>query len=270
MKLVREIKARARAALRGRLAASAAVFLLWALAWGAVSFADGAVFRLLGYRLEWYGGAGTGWPAGEGAFWASAALEGARLVLLLPLEVGALAWFSALVRRKEEKPSKRLFLPYRGRLWLRSLGVLLYTGAVSWGAALLPFGAAAAGLWLFRGRLGALSPPALALLAAVGGVAGIAWLLAAWAFSRRYAMAPVLLGPDYGCTAREAVARSVECTRGHRWRLLWLDLSFLPWLAACLLVAPAFYALPYYTACRAVYSRALYERRYPPGEGKSP
>jgi hypothetical protein len=265
MKLRRHIKRQARAALAGHLSAAACLFLVWALVWGAVSFVDGAVFRLMGYRLEWSGGAGRDWLTGEGAVTSSLVLLVVRMVFLIPLKVGALGWFSALAADKPE-PVRELFRPFRSRLWLRSLGAALYTGAVSWGVALAPLGAAGAALWPLRRRLGELPPPAIALLAAVGGVAAMAWLLAARAFAQRYAMVPVLLGPEYGRTVRQAVALSVECTQGHRWRLLWMDLTFLPWFAACLLVAPALYALPYYTASRVCYSRFLYYRRYSSGK----
>ena len=266
MKLRRHIKRQARAVLAGHLSAAACLFLVWALVWGAVSFADRAVFRLMGYRLEWAGGAGWDWLSGEGAVTASLILLAARMVLLIPMKVGAMGWFSALARGEGE-PIRKIFRPYSSRLWLRSLAAALYTGAVSWGVALAPLGLAVWTLWSLGGQLKDASPPVLALGAAVGGVAAIAWLLAARAFAQRYAMVPVLLGPEYGRTVRQAVALSVECTQGHRWRLLWMDLTFLPWFAACLLVAPALYVLPYYTASRVCYSRFLYYRRYPSGQG---
>ena len=136
----------------------------------------------------------------------------------------------------------------------------LYAGAATGAVALLPLAGLGSAVWLLRHRLAALSPEHRALAAALTGVAAALWLLAAAAYAKRFSMAVLLLGPDYGCTAAEAIALSAECTRGYRWRLVWLDLTLLPWLASCLLVLPAVYALPYCAACRVGYSRYLYRR----------
>ena len=57
-----------------------------------------AASRAMGSRLEWFGGDGFG-PAGpREALAMNLLLEGCRLLLLLPLGVGAAAWFDALAR----------------------------------------------------------------------------------------------------------------------------------------------------------------------------
>ena len=257
MGLQREIKRRARKALKGRLPGAVALFLLWALAWTAVDLGDRATFRLLELRLDWWTEEGTVRPA---AFFATLAALLARLVLLTPLRAGAVTWFDGLVNRRQ-RPLGTLFWPYGNRVWLRSLGVRLYAGAVTGAVALLPLVALGGGLWLFRDRLAALTPEGRALAAALLGTTAAGWLLAAWTYGKRFSVANYLLGPDHGCSAAEAIALSVRCTRGYRWRLVWMDLTFLPWLAACLLVLPALYAAPYYAACRVEYSRYLCRRR---------
>lgn len=269
MGLEKKIKRRARQALRGRLSGAVALFLLWVLAWTAIDLADRASFRLLELRLDWRPENGALRPE---ALLATLAALGARLVLLTPLRAGAVTWFDGLVNRRQ-RPLKTLFWPYGNRVWLRSLGVRLYTGAVTGAVALLPLAALAGGLWLLRGRLAALTPERRALIAALSGTAAGGWLLAAWTFGKRFSAANFLLGPDYGCTAKEAVDLSIRCTRGHRWRLVWMDITFFPWFAACLLVIPAFYVIPYYAACRVEYSRYLYDRcrrRDAPGIPLSP
>lgn len=253
MGLQRKIKRRAREALKERLFDSAALFLLWALAWAAVDLADRASFRLLDLRLGWLAAEDGFSPA---ALLATLAAVGVRLVLLIPLRAGAVTWFDGLVNRRQ-RPLRTLFWPYGNRVWLRSLGVNLYAGAVTGAVALLPLAALFFGLWLFRDRLAALSPERRALIAALSGTAAGGWLLAAWTYGKRFSAANFLLGPDYGCSTREAIALSARCTRGYRWRLVWMDITFLPWLAACLLVVPALYAIPYYAACRVEYSRYL-------------
>lgn len=249
----RSVKRRARQAIKGQLPGAAALFLLWALAWMAVDLGDRATFRLLALQLDWRTGDGM---FSFAAFFSTLAALGARLVLLTPLRAGAVTWFQGLGDRRR-RPLLTLFWPYGNRVWLRSLGVRLYAGAATGAVALLPLAALGGGLWLFRDRLAALTPEGRALSAALLGMAAAGWLLAAWTYGKRFSMANFLLGPDYGCPAREAIALSVRRTRGHRWRLVWLDISFLPWFAACLLVVPALYVIPYYAACRVEYSRYL-------------
>lgn len=257
MGLERRIKRRAREALKGHLPGAAALFLLWALAWGLVDLGDRVTFRLLGLQFGWSAGEGRVHPA---AFFATLAALLLRLVLLTPLRAGAVTWFDGLGNRRQ-RPLHTLFWPYGNRVWLRSLGVRLYAGAVTGAVALLPLAVLFGGLWLAKNRLAALTPEGRALTAALAGTAAGGWLLAAWTYGKRFSVANFLLGPDHGCSAREAIALSVRCTRGYRWRLVWMDFTFLPWLAACLLVVPAFYAAPYYAACRVEYSRYLYRRR---------
>lgn len=256
MELEKKIKRRAREAIKGRLPGAIALFLLWVLAWAVIDLTDRASFRLLELRLGWQSGEGTARPA---AFLATLAALWVRLLLLTPLRAGAITWFDGLANRRQ-RPVHTLLWPYGNRVWLRSLGVRLYAGAVTWAVTLLPLAVLSGGLWLIEARLAALTPERRALIAALSGTAAGGWLLAAWTYGKRFSVATFLLGPDYGCTAREAIDLSTRCTRGYRWRLVWMDITFLPWFASCLLVVPAFYAIPYYTACRVEYSRYLYNR----------
>lgn len=257
MTVQRKIKRRAREALRGSVPRATLLLFLWLLAWQAVDLGDRVSFHLLGRQLGW-GGAGE-WVFHPAALGATAAALGVRLLLLTPLQAGAVTWFDGLMARRD-RPLGTLFWPYGNRVWLRSLGVRLYAGAATGAVALLPLAGLGSAVWLLRHWLAALSPEHRALAAALTGVAAALWLLAAAAYAKRFSMAVLLLGPDYGCTAAEAIALSAECTRGYRWRLVWLDLTLLPWLASCLLVLPAVYALPYCAACRVGYSRYLYRR----------
>ena len=256
-RLPRELRRRARLLLRGERGAGAGCVLLLALCWWGAGVLDAAAFRAMGSRLEWFGGDGFG-PAGpRAALAANLLLEGCRLLLLLPLGVGAAAWFDALARG--ESPPFRLLL-WGYRVWPRSLGAGLLS-LLGWGAALAPL---LAGLVLWLG--GGLDPlpPAGRWAAAAGFFTfGGLWLLGCRAlWGAGLYLAPVLLGPGYRLSLPGAVRASWRAARGRRWQLLRLELSLLPAALACLLVLPALWALPFLLACRAVWARALLEGRY--------
>lgn len=48
--------------------------------------------------------------------------------------------------------------------------------------------------------------------------------------SYRYRMLFFILMDDPDCSARQALRKATAMTRGHRWQLFLLDLSFLPWM----------------------------------------
>lgn len=251
MKLRKSAKRQARKALRGHQWEGAALFLLWGMMWSLVSLADRGVYRLAGCP--------TDSPLTPEAALLTLITVVFRVILLAPLGAGAAAWFAALAGGWT-RPINTIFWAYGNRVWLRSLGVKLVTGLLTWTVTLAPLAGMGFSLWLLREKLAALPPKDQALTAAAAGVAALLWLLISRAYYQRFAMALFLLGPDYGYTASEAIALSVEYTRGHRWRLVWMDLSFLPWFAACLLVIPALYVLPYYAASRARYFSVLVHR----------
>lgn len=257
MKFIRAARRQGKKALRGRHREAAALFLLWGMMWGLVSLADRGVYRLAGFPPDA--------PLTREAALITAITLVFRAALLAPLGAGASAWFAALAEGRT-RPVTTVFWAYGNRVWLRALGVRLYTGFAVGAVTLLPLAGAGFSLWLLRGRLEALPPRERTLALAGAGGAALLWLLAARAYAQRFAMARFLLGPDYGCTAGEAIDLSAACTRGYRWRLVGLDLTFLPGFAACLLVLPALWVLPRYAACRArcftvLYRRALADRR---------
>ena len=135
MTVQRKIKRRAREALRGSVRRASLLLFLWLLAWQAVDLGDRVSFHLLGRQLGW-GGAGE-WVFHPAALGATAAALGVRLLLLAPLQAGAVTWFDGLMARRD-RPLGTLFWPYSNRVWLRSLGVRLYAGAATGAVALLP------------------------------------------------------------------------------------------------------------------------------------
>ncbi len=249
MKFIRAARRHGNKALRGHHREAAALFLLWGMMQGLVSLADRGVYRLAGFPPDA--------PLSREAALVTAITLVFRAVLLAPLGAGASAWFAALAGGWT-RPVTTIFWAYGNRVWLRALGVRLYTGFAVGAVTLIPLAGEGVSLWLLQERLEALPPEERTLALAGAGGAAVLWLLAARAYAQRFAMARFLLGPDYGCTAGEAIDRSVEYTRGYRWRLVGLDLTFLPGFAACLLILPALWVLPRYAACRARCFTALY------------
>ena len=153
MRLRRAVKQQARRELKGRLWQGVLVFFLWGLAWGMVSFLDRAAFHLARSALERFG---------QGVLWVTIATMGLRTLLLVPLEAGVTTWFAALVQGWT-RPLTTVFWAYGNRVWLRSLGVRLHAGLVSWGTALIPLAGEGFSLWLLREKLARLPPRELML-----------------------------------------------------------------------------------------------------------
>lgn len=110
-------------------------------------------------------------------------------------------------------------------------------------------------------RQALLSPASLAATAAyiIALIALIA-LVALVAFITYRYYAAIFLLMDYPqLTARQALKLSVTITKGHRWKLFVLDLSFLPWRLLCYLTLGILliWKLPYIQATRARAYRAI-------------
>lgn len=71
--------------------------------------------------------------------------------------------------------------------------------------------------------------------------------------SYAYAMTPYILAEKPGMGANDAITKSRELMKGHKWQLFLLDLSFVGWmlLGVLTLGLALFYAWPYYQAARA-------------------
>ena len=75
--------------------------------------------------------------------------------------------------------------------------------------------------------------------------------------NQKYALAPILLARSPHKGVRSAVRGSCSLTEEHCAELFLLDISFLPWAAACLTVLPLLYAAPYYQQARACMLRDI-------------
>lgn len=79
-----------------------------------------------------------------------------------------------------------------------------------------------------------------------------------------YAMVPYIISEEPDLPYNEAIERSIEMTRGHKWNMFVLDLSFLGWyllgFLACFI--GTFFVHPYYNATYAELYLALKSNSY--------
>lgn len=237
MSLRRIVKQQAKAALRGKRGTAVAMLLVTLCIVLCLRLLDAATLALLGYQFEfvWIDAFvySTDFFYNLPALAVSAINTLAWLILVAPPLYGIVNWHLQLTEQKPQGVSY-LFWPYEQKLGLRAvclfLNIALRVAAVGALLALPSFGAyLLAGYW-----------PEMAY-----GVVllGDFWLLPTalltLAFAKRYAMAPLLIGEKYAMTAGEARRLSVRYTRGHRWALVGLDLSFLPWALPTLILGTA-------------------------------
>lgn len=99
----------------------------------------------------------------------------------------------------------------------------------------------------------------LLLLAAMSVVCTILLLALIFSLVYRYYAAYFLLMEYPQLTARQALKLSVTITKGHKWKLFVLDLSFLPWILLSYLTLDILliWKLPYFQATRARAYRAM-------------
>lgn len=181
-------------------------------------------------------------------YWLAAA-QVALLLLLTAvsgsLRLGRAAWLYCSACGKE--PSGLQF-----RYWLRRgrgfRAALLYLDIrirkTAWTALFC-----APGAWILAEcfRQNALQNDRVRLIAFIGGAVSLAAGLLIAAFIRqKYALAPILFARSPHKGVRSAVRGSCSLMDDDCARLFRLELSFLPWAAACLAVLPLVYAVPYY------------------------
>ncbi|NOU67140.1 DUF975 family protein [Paenibacillus sp. LMG 31461] len=91
--------------------------------------------------------------------------------------------------------------------------------------------------------------------------------------SYAYSMVPYILGDNPTIGRKRAVQLSNQMTRGHKWRMFVLDLSFIGWflLGTLALGVGVLFVLPYYNSTKAelyvvLRQQALYDGRSTPEE----
>lgn len=294
MSLTKIIKSQARAALsgfRGRAVAILAVTVL--LQWGA-NLLDAAVFRFLGYDVQLNFTSGSlsyaqSFVQDPLAITVCVATCFVRIILLVPLGLGAVNWYLELTDRRAQ-PVSYLFWPYESKAYFRSIGLwlnllvkFLVYGALIWWAPTfcLAFGAE----FLLPGGLMGMNDLAVGAMILT---ASLPFLVLLWTFMGRYDLARVLLCQKYRMTVRQAVRTSVRMMRGNKWLLLRFKLSFFWWylpaavllggslwmmdrrgwegmfllafLAFCIYsIAAVLVAVPYYRMSHTMICRYLYE-----------
>lgn len=80
----------------------------------------------------------------------------------------------------------------------------------------------------------------------------------------RYAMTPYILAENYEIPVMEAITRSKNLMRGHKWELFCLDMSFLGWVIVSILTLGIgfLWVGPYMEAAKAAFYREVSEQRY--------
>lgn len=78
------------------------------------------------------------------------------------------------------------------------------------------------------------------------------------------ALAPYILQEDPECTATEALSRSWNMMKGHKWELFCLEISFIGWgiLSAFTLGIGGLFLAPYTEAAKASFYRSLQNQGY--------
>lgn len=189
-----------------------------------------------------------------------------ELCLLGPLILGVSEWFFGLSYGYMDGEMGVVFRHFRTPrhfargVWLAfqtALRSLFYTAVL-----LLPGG----GLIFLSGLFTRGNPSSLDRIMAIMGMAIGACLLflggvTAWILTRRYVLAPYFIALDDSLSARRALKKSVQTTRGFKTGLAWFQFSFAGWWLLGILVLPLFYVIPYYWGSTALYARTVMEAR---------
>jgi uncharacterized membrane protein len=175
-------------------------------------------------------------------------------VLCAPLRLGREAWYFGGADGRKRSGKRVLFwLQPRWALKAARFMLAISLRKLLWAVLYLLPGAFLLVGTLWQARAGVMDL-ALFLSAVAGGavllVLGLAFYLPT---VRRYALVPTLLAKQPRCKLRNALRLSAARMDGQGAALLRFEMSFLPWLALCLLVLPGVFVLPWYTqslACR--------------------
>ena len=256
----------ARQLLRGHLGMGIALllggFLLAAAAGFLPLLLDFAAERAVAAIPSFTNAAGGGEGPAAALRWAKAGsmvlLFPLAALLCAPLRLGREAWYFGGADGRKRGGKRVLFwLQPRWALKASRFLMALYLRKLLWAALYLLPGGFLLGGTLWQARAGVMD--LTLFLSAAGG--GAALLLLGLAFYlptvRRYALVPAILAKQPRCKLRNALRLSAARMDGHGAALLRFELSFLPWLALCLLVFPAVYVLPWYTQSRACRHKEL-------------
>lgn len=191
------------------------------------------------------------------------------VLLLAPLGLGITHWYRQLVLG-EAAPLSELFRFFEsGKQYVRALwyNINLSVRLFLWAALfyLIPGGVLGGSVYTLY-KVGEDGPRATAALASVGVLlAGILFLLATVFYSAvvsKYLLVPYLLCEDDALRVSAAIRASARDTKGHRFSLVWFQLSFFGWmlLVALGLGFPLLYVWPYLQTAVAMYARYIMEK----------
>ena len=287
MSLNKIIKSQARRALQGFRGRAIAILLIVMALYAAVGLADSLVFRLLGFDVRfdpWQGFAfNQSFVLETNAILATLAMEAIRVILLVPLGIGALSWYLERTDGRARRVSY-LFWPYENRVYFRSILLWLELTVKKLFFMLLLCAVPDAGvLWVLGLQQTMILP-----LKWIALCLGLVLTFFTWVFLSRYDIAAMLLCEKYQKGSHEAVVLSVRVMKGNKWRLLGFKLTFIWWWlpvlalalgamasgrsyrleivsALCLVallvycVAAMLIVVPYYRMAHTMFCRYLYE-----------
>ena len=74
-----------------------------------------------------------------------------------------------------------------------------------------------------------------------------------------YAMTPYIMAEKPNLSINEAITKSREMMKGHKWQLFWLDVSFTGWMLLSILTLgiALVFVWPYYSAARAEFYKEI-------------
>lgn len=183
-----------------------------------------------------------------------------ELFIMAPLALGVAHWYLELTDGRRQSVGE-IFWPFGCRAYGRSVWATVVVDIRTWLMSivifLLPVAAVAFGITYFDGSdaSGALA----ALLVVVAVLAVIFCALLVMVYTMRFFLVKNLLCRKYSMTVRDALRASRRYTKGHRWELVGLVFSFLPWMLLCVFVLPILYVAPYMQMTFTMYARYLYE-----------
>lgn len=274
----RTLKADARAALKGRTGAAAAVTFILLLTAFALTLAEAVIPLLLNIPgcLQHAAQAADFWETARTAapWYLLAALVSGLLSLIFtaPLTVGSCDWYMDTTYG-EKQEAGHIFWPFGCRRFWGSMVLRLVSGLLSafWLVLFLALPAAGLGcalysLYSFRFEAVAYTLLLTGALAAALLVPVMLVLLGI--FLSWLELVPYLMGHRQNMGPIRALRTAARITRGHRFETFVFQLSFLPWMLLCCLILPALFVLPYRSMSMAFYTRYLLEleenRKNPP------
>ena len=251
MTLHKRIKANSILALRSEWGRAGTISLLWLAIWFLFVILESVLSML------------TETDSIVINFFTIAAVSLLSLIFVSPFDIGMCRWYSRLADGAGTETSS-VFEFFRSlRLFFRAIALKVLVGlrCLLIGAMFLSPGICA---YLITNQFSeivfgsvqssvAKTASLFAILTAIAGA--VFWII--WCM--RYLFASFALAEDQSLSAKQAIALSINATRGRRFELFKFELSMLGWRLLELLIVPRLFTMPYRLTARAIYAHYLIE-----------